>query len=101
MKRPFGQNFLFDKNILRKIAAAGNVSDKDTVVEIGPGLGTLTAIIAEKAKKVIAIEFDKKLIAPLEKNVSHFSNTEIVNRDALKFPYETIKGTFMVIANIF
>jgi 16S rRNA (adenine1518-N6/adenine1519-N6)-dimethyltransferase len=100
MKRPFGQNFLFDKNILRKIAAAGNVSDKDTVVEIGPGLGTLTAIIAEKAKKVIAIEFDKKLIAPLEKNVSHFSNIEIVNRDALKFPYETIQGTFMVIANI-
>ena len=100
MKKPFGQNFLFDKNILRKIVASSSVSDKDTVVEIGPGLGTLTCIIAEKAKKVIAIEFDKKLITRLQQNVSHLSNVEIVNMDALKFPYETIKGNFMVIANI-
>jgi len=100
MKKPFGQNFLFDKNILRKIVASSSVSDNDTVVEIGPGLGTLTCMIAEKAKKVIAIEFDKKLITRLQHNVAHLSNVEIVNMDALKFPYETIQGNFMVIANI-
>ena len=62
MKKPFGQNFLFDRNILRKIIDAGSVTSKDTVVEIGPGLGPLTKLLSERAKKVIAIEFDKKLI---------------------------------------
>jgi 16S rRNA (adenine1518-N6/adenine1519-N6)-dimethyltransferase len=100
MKQPFGQNFLFDKNILNKIVSCSGVTGKDTVVEIGPGLGTLTRVIALKSKKVIAIEFDKKLIGRLTENVSDLNNVEIVNLDALKFPYENIRGTFTVIANI-
>ena len=100
MKRPFGQNFLFDKNILNKIVSCSEVTEKDTVVEIGPGLGTLTRVLSQKSKKVIAIEFDKKLINQLTENVSDLKNVEIVNMDALKFPYENIKGNFSVVANI-
>ncbi len=100
MKQPFGQNFLFDKNLLNKIVSSSGVSKKDTVVEIGPGLGTLTKVLAEKSKKVIAIEFDKKLISQLKENVADLKNVEIVNMDALKFPYENIKGKFSVVANI-
>jgi len=100
MKRPFGQNFLFDKNILNKIVSSSGVTDKDTVVEIGPGLGTLTRVLAQKSKNIIAIEFDKKLISQLKENMSDLKNVEIVNMDALKFSYENIKGTFSVVANI-
>jgi 16S rRNA (adenine1518-N6/adenine1519-N6)-dimethyltransferase len=100
MKRPFGQNFLFDKNILNKIVSSSGVTGTDTVVEIGPGLGTLTRVLAQKSKNVIAIEFDKKLIAQLKENVSDLKNVEIVNMDALKFSYENIKGKFSVVANI-
>ncbi len=100
MKRPFGQNFLFDKNILNKIVSCSGVTKKDTVIEIGPGLGTLTRLLAQKSKKVIAIEFDKKLISQLTKNVSDLKNVEIVNMDALRFPYENIRGKFSVVANI-
>ncbi len=100
MKRPFGQNFLFDKNILNKIVSCSEVTGKDMVVEIGPGLGTLTTVLAQKSKKVIAIEFDKKLISQLTENVSDLKNVEIINMDALKYPYETIRGKFSVVANI-
>ena len=100
MKRPFGQNFLFDTNLLNKIVSSSGVTVKDTVVEIGPGLGTLTKVLAEKSKKVIAIEFDKKLMAQLRENVSGLNNVEIINMDALKFSYENIKGQFSVVANI-
>jgi len=100
MKKPFGQHFLFDQNILRKIIDCGNITSKDTVVEIGPGLGPLTKLLAERARKVIAIEFDKKLIGRLRDNLSERKNVEIVNADALKFPYENIKGKFKVVSNI-
>jgi 16S rRNA (adenine1518-N6/adenine1519-N6)-dimethyltransferase len=100
MKRPFGQNFLFDKNILNKIVSCSGVTKKDTVVEIGPGLGTLTRVLAQKSKKVIAIEFDRKLISQLTENVSDLKNVEIINMDALKYPYEHIRGKFSVVANI-
>ncbi len=100
MKKPFGQNFLFDKNILRKIISCSGITQSDTVVEVGPGLGPLTALLSEHAKKVIAIEFDKKLIDRLRENLSEKKNVEIINADALKYPYETIKGKFKVVANI-
>lgn len=100
MKRPFGQHFLFDPNILNKIVDCSGVTDKDTVVEIGPGLGRLTGILADRVKKVIAIEFDKRLIEKLEEELSGRKNVKIVQGDALKFPYEEIKGDFRVVANI-
>jgi len=100
MKKPFGQNFLFDHNILRKIVDCGDIYASETVVEIGPGLGTLTRFISERAKRVIAIEFDKKLIGRLTENLSDLSNVEIITADALKFPYDKISGRFKVVANI-
>ncbi len=100
MKRPFGQNFLFDPGILKKIVDCGEISDSETVVEIGPGLGTLTRFISKRAKRVIAIEFDKKLIGRLTENLSDLSNVEIITADALKYPFNNIRGRFKVVANI-
>jgi len=100
MKKPFGQHFLFDKNILRKIISCSNITENDTVVEIGPGLGPLTALLSEHAKKVFAIEFDKKLLERLKANLAEKTNVEIINADALKFPYDIIRGKFKVVANI-
>lgn len=100
MKRPFGQNFLFDKNIIRKIIKCSGLGPEDTVVEIGPGLGTLTKLLSENAKEVIAIEFDKKLIDRLKENLSEKENVEVVRADALKFPFDTIRKEFRVVANI-
>jgi len=100
MRKSFGQHFLFDHNILKKIVNCSHVTSDDTVVEIGPGLGTLTKFLAEHAKKVISIEFDKKLISGLKDNLIETENVEIVTADALKFPYETIMGKFKVVANI-
>lgn len=100
MKRPRGQHFLFDPGILRKIVACAHISRRDTIVEVGPGLGTLTKILAEGAKKVIAIEIDKKLVARLKERMSQSLNVEVVARDALKYPYENIRGKFKVVANI-
>lgn len=100
MKRPFGQHFLFDPNILKKIIKCSGVTPDDTVVEIGPGLGTLTRFLSLYAKKVIAIEIDKRLIGKLEGILSESSNVEIIQADALKFPYDTIEGNFKVVANI-
>ncbi len=100
MKKPFGQHFLFDKNILKKIIACSNITTEDTVVEVGPGLGPLTSLLADSAKKVIAIEFDKKLIDRLTDNLADKKNVEIVSADALKYPYDSISGNFKVVANI-
>ena len=100
MKKPFGQNFLFDPGILRKIVDCGDIYASETVVEIGPGLGTLTRFISEHAERVIAIEFDKKLIGRLTENLSGLSNVEIITADALKYPYDKISGRFKVVANI-
>jgi 16S rRNA (adenine1518-N6/adenine1519-N6)-dimethyltransferase len=96
MKKPFGQHFLFDTNILKKILACANITPQDTIVEIGPGLGTLTRLLSERAGKVIAIEIDKKLIGRLTENLSSMGNVELITADALKFPFETIKGNFKV-----
>jgi 16S rRNA (adenine1518-N6/adenine1519-N6)-dimethyltransferase len=100
MKKKFGQHFLFDRNILKKILNCSGVTGEDTVIEIGPGLGTLTNIIAERAKEVIAIEFDRKLISRLKENVESNLNVTIITADALKFDYETIQNRFRVVANI-
>ncbi|MBI5098928.1 MAG: ribosomal RNA small subunit methyltransferase A [Nitrospirae bacterium] len=100
MKRPFGQHFLFDPNILKKIIRYSEITRDDTVVEIGPGLGTLTRFLALHAKKVIAIEIDKKLIGRLQEILSPHDNVEVIRADALKFPFNDIQGNFKVVANI-
>jgi 16S rRNA (adenine1518-N6/adenine1519-N6)-dimethyltransferase len=87
-KKSLGQNFLVDKNIRRKIVAACNLSADDLVLEIGPGEGDLTGLLAEGAGEVYAIELDRRLIPGLEKKLTPYPNCRVLNRDILKFDIE-------------
>jgi 16S rRNA (adenine1518-N6/adenine1519-N6)-dimethyltransferase len=100
LKRPLGQHFLFDPGILKRIVESSGITSADRVVEIGAGIGTLTNLLAERAQKVLAIEIDRKLVARLKTSLSEQSNVEIKTADALKYPFETIEGSYRVVANI-
>ncbi|MGI6226575.1 MAG: 16S rRNA (adenine(1518)-N(6)/adenine(1519)-N(6))-dimethyltransferase RsmA [Peptococcales bacterium] len=82
-KKKFGQNFISDPGILKKIVETGKITQEDVVVEIGPGAGTLTKAIAREAGQVIAIEIDQDLIPILEENLAEFTNIRIIAGDAL------------------
>lgn len=84
-QKKFGQNFLIDTHVLEKIVRAAEITKEDTVLEIGPGIGTLTQHLCENAKHVIAVEIDKNLI-PILKNdtLSAYDNVTIVNEDILQ-----------------
>lgn len=88
--KSLGQNFLTDKNIIDKIVDGAKLTGDDMVIEIGPGLGVLTWEMAQKAKKVVAVELDKKLIPILEENLTPFNNIEILNQDILKTDVNSI-----------
>ncbi|MGN0298791.1 MAG: 16S rRNA (adenine(1518)-N(6)/adenine(1519)-N(6))-dimethyltransferase RsmA [Lachnospiraceae bacterium] len=80
----FGQNFLIDTHVLDKIVAAAGVTKEDVVLEIGPGIGTMTQYLAEAAKAVVAVEIDDKLIPILEDTLSAYHNVTIIHNDILK-----------------
>ncbi|WXR63100.1 16S rRNA (adenine(1518)-N(6)/adenine(1519)-N(6))-dimethyltransferase RsmA [Peptostreptococcaceae bacterium AGR-M142] len=82
--KSLGQNFLIDNNILNKIVDSALIEEDDYVIEVGPGIGTLTREIAKRAKKVIAVEIDKTLIPILEETLADFDNASVVNEDILK-----------------
>ena len=82
--KSLGQNFLVDSNIIDKIIEGANITENDYVLEVGPGIGTLTREICKKAKKVIAVEIDKKLIPILKETLSDLDNVEVINADILK-----------------
>lgn len=84
LQKKFGQNFLIDKNILEKIVDAAHVTANDCVLEIGPGIGTMTQYLAERARNVIAVEVDKNLIPVLQDTLSSYNNVTIINQDILK-----------------
>jgi 16S rRNA (adenine1518-N6/adenine1519-N6)-dimethyltransferase len=94
-----GQNFLYNPTILGRIVDAAGLERDDTVVEIGPGPGRLTRLLAERAKRVIAIELDEALFEQLRGDLIGYRNVELIRDDALKFRYEDI-GAFKVVANI-
>lgn len=83
-QKKFGQNFLIDTNILEKIINACNITDKDCILEIGPGIGTMTQYLAKNAREVVTVEIDKALIPILEETLSDFNNVTIINQDILK-----------------
>lgn len=84
LSKSLGQNFLTDKNIIDKIIEKSIIGKRDLVIEIGPGIGVLTAAAAEEAGKVIAIEIDRNLIPILKETLSEYNNIEIINKDILK-----------------
>ena len=83
-QKKFGQNFLIDTHVLNKIISGADIHSDDCVIELGPGIGTLTSLIAANAKKVIAVEIDKNLIPILEDTLKEFENITIINEDILK-----------------
>lgn len=89
-QKRFGQNFLIDSNILEKIVASAEITSEDVVLEIGPGIGTLTQYLCESAKKVIAVEIDKHLIPILNDTLSEYNNVEVINEDILKLDINKI-----------
>lgn len=83
-KKSFGQNFLIDANILDHIVECAGITAEDCVLEIGPGIGSLTQVLAESAKQVVAVEIDKTLIPILQKTLGAYENIDIINQDILK-----------------
>ena len=83
-QKKFGQNFLIDTHVLDKIIRESGVNQDDCVIEIGPGIGTMTQYLAENAREVVAIEIDKNLIPILKDTLSSYNNVTIINEDVLK-----------------
>ena len=83
-QKRYGQNFLIDTNILKKIIEEAGVTKEDCVVEIGPGIGTMTQYLAESAREVVAVEIDKNLIPILKDTLSEYDNVTVINEDILK-----------------
>lgn len=83
-QKKFGQNFLIDTRVLEKIVSAAGITKDDMVLEIGPGIGTMTQYLCEAAREVVAVEIDKNLIPILEDTLSAYDNVSIINEDVLK-----------------
>lgn len=98
-QKRFGQNFLIDGHVLDKIIAAADIGPQDTVLEIGPGIGTMTQALAEHAGRVIAVEIDDNLIPILKENLSGYDNVEIINEDVMKVDIPAL-GVNKVVANL-
>lgn len=102
--KKFGQNFIFDKNLLNAIIDDSKITKDDDVLEIGPGAGTLTKVIASKAKKVVSYEIDTNLKPILEENLQGVENSRIIFADALKTNIKDIEsnfdGEYKIVANL-
>lgn len=89
-QKKFGQNFLVDTHVLDKIIRAADITKEDFVLEIGPGIGTLTQYLCENAREVVAVEIDKMLIPILEDTLSEYSNVTVINKDFLKMDLKAL-----------
>ena len=83
-QKKFGQNFLIDTSVLDRIIAAAEITAEDCVLEIGPGIGTMTQYLAENAGEVVAVEIDRNLIPILEETLADYDNVTVINDDILK-----------------
>ena len=83
-QKKYGQNFLIDPHVLDKIIGESGIEKEDMILEIGPGIGTMTQYLAEAAREVVAIEIDKNLIPILEDTLSEYKNITVINQDVLK-----------------
>lgn len=105
LTKSLGQNFLIDDNIVNRIVDTADIGLNDCVVEIGPGVGSMTLELARRAGRVIAVEIDKYLIPALEDNLKDFTNVRVINMDILKVNLEDIigmeyNGRIKVVANL-
>lgn len=91
--KSLGQNFLVDDSVLNDIVDGAEVNDEDFIIEIGPGVGTLTAELLKKARKVTSIELDNDLIPILEQELGEYENFELIHKDALKVDFNEIIGS--------
>ena len=89
-QKKFGQNFLIDPHVLDKIIAAAGITKDDFVLEIGPGIGTMTQYLAEAAREVTAVEIDRNLIPILEETLAGYDNVTVINQDILKLDLEAL-----------
>lgn len=99
-KKSLGQHWLYDKSVLQHMVNECDIVDTDTVIEIGPGLGTLTAELLGVGAKVIAIEFDNDLLPGLRQQFSKLDNFELMNADVLKVDFTKLPKDYKVVANI-
>ena len=90
--KKYGQNFLIDSHVIDKIIAAAEINKDTKVLEIGPGIGTLTQYLAEAAEEVVAVEIDDKLIPILDKTLADYDNVRIIHGDILKQDIASIFG---------
>lgn len=102
MSKKMGQNFLIDRAVVDGIVEAADITDADHVLEIGPGIGTLTQGLAEAGAEVVAVELDRRLPDILAKTLAGYENVRIVNGDILKIdiPREMAAETYKVVANL-
>ena len=89
-QKKFGQNFLIDTHVLEKIISSAGVTKEDCVLEIGPGIGTMTQYLAENARQVVAVEIDKNLIPILGETLAGYDNVTVINEDILKVDIKEI-----------
>lgn len=89
-QKKFGQNFLIDTHVLDKIIRAAQIEKDDFVLEIGPGIGTLTQYLCENAREVVAVEIDRMLIPILEETLSSYNNVTVINEDILKLDIKAL-----------
>ena len=103
-KKGWGQHFLIDRNILNKVIQIAQINEKDVVLEVGPGLGEMTIGLAKKAKRVITVEIDSKLVEILKKKVMDYPNVEVIKGDILKVDFNKLlnqeKAPVKVVANL-
>lgn len=101
-QKRFGQNFLIDGHVVEKIVNAADITKDDTVLEIGPGIGTMTQYLAEAAGRVYAVEIDKNLLPVLDETLAGYDNVTVVNADILKVNIPELVGNvpIKVVANL-
>lgn len=93
-QKKFGQNFLIDSHVLNKIIASADITKEDCVLEIGPGIGTMTQYLAEAAGKVVAVEIDRNLIPILGETLAGHDNVTVINEDVLRVDINELAETF-------
>lgn len=101
LKRRYGQNFCIDLQLIRDIVEAADVSDQDHILEIGPGIGTLTRELARRTKKVTTIEVDEEMVGILKKELRHIENLDIIHADIMEWEgIPSLSSPLKVVANL-